>query len=470
MKSTCLFSLAFVLVSSMLLAQSNPVPLIYQPLSPASVSPGHAAFTLTVHGTGFVRGAVIKGNGIPLKTKFVNRSTLKAEVPAKAVATARTGSITVANPGSIDSNVIYLPVRNSSYNIAWAGDPGVLGAGEVQVGDFNGDHKPDIIAAGGSAFSGQGSYLDIFFSRGNGQFVGINDPEEIYDTHVGPNPVGDFNNDGNLDVAVSDTNGSSVWYDIFLGDGKGGFTSVDARVRDAGAVADVNGDGKLDFVTIHWDTVYYYVYVFLGNGDGTFTQGFTQQLNIQNVGPPAVGDFNGDGKLDVAFACYSNAGQGTGEVAVLMGNGDGTFGTETDYATEFPQFRLAVADWNGDGKLDIITNGISVLLGNGKGGFISSGGSQLFGSSSSTPEIADMNGDGVLDILQVSTDDQQRQFLNILLGEGGGDFIGPLTFLSNQQAGGWNDLSVADFNNDGMLDVAVSGLPAMTVMLQKSQQ
>src|SRR5690348_16506259 len=114
-----------LLLNTVMLGQTNPVPLIYAPLSPASVNPGHPGFTLQVHGTGFQSGAVVKWNGHSLNTTFVSHRNLKADVPAAAVAKTGTGSVTVANPGTIVSNVIYLPVRRSSSTVAVATDPAV---------------------------------------------------------------------------------------------------------------------------------------------------------------------------------------------------------------------------------------------------------------------------------------------------------------------------------------------------------
>ena len=110
MKHSRLVCIFLVFASATLLAQVNPVPLIYQPLTPAVVAPGHATFTLTVRGTAFVHGASVQWNGTPLKTQSVSAQILKAQVPAKLVSAASTASITVKNPGVIASNVIYFSV------------------------------------------------------------------------------------------------------------------------------------------------------------------------------------------------------------------------------------------------------------------------------------------------------------------------------------------------------------------------
>src|SRR5581483_10570988 len=135
------------------------------------------------------------------------------------------------------------------------------------------------------------------------------------------------------------------------------------------AVGDFNGDGKPDLVTANNESNN--VSVLLGNGDGTFQphQDYAVGSFPYSV---AVGDFNGDGKQDLATA--ANNGYPNGAVSVLLGNGDGTFQPYQDYAVGFNPQSVAAGDFNGDGKLDLATansqsNYVSVLLGNGDGTF-----------------------------------------------------------------------------------------------------
>src|SRR3974390_2656163 len=98
MKSARFASLFLNLVSTALLAQAHPLPMVYQPLVPSSVSPGHKAFTLTIHGTNFVSGAVVQWNGSPRKTTFVTESQVRARIGAADLAKAATANVTVVNP------------------------------------------------------------------------------------------------------------------------------------------------------------------------------------------------------------------------------------------------------------------------------------------------------------------------------------------------------------------------------------
>jgi hypothetical protein len=142
-------ALIFVMLfaGTIMLAQSNPIPLVYQPLVPTSIAPGSNGFTLTVNGSGFVSGAVVKWNGAPLSTSFVSSSRLTASVPQANIATAGTARVTVVNPGmNTYPQVTYFPVRQPSSNVSFSLDKGVpLAVGPVSAGDFNNDGKLDFV-------------------------------------------------------------------------------------------------------------------------------------------------------------------------------------------------------------------------------------------------------------------------------------------------------------------------------------
>src|SRR5439155_4775069 len=106
-------SLLLLSIATGVAPAQNPVPLINQPLVPAAIKPGSAGFTLTVNGTGFVSGAVVKWNGNVRTTTFISKSRLTASILSTDVAKASTASVTVVNPspGGGSSNVVFFPIR-----------------------------------------------------------------------------------------------------------------------------------------------------------------------------------------------------------------------------------------------------------------------------------------------------------------------------------------------------------------------
>jgi hypothetical protein len=463
MRSSRILSIFLVVFTANLFAQSNAVPFIYQPLKPAAVRPGHAAFTLTVHGTGFVQGAVVSWNGGALPTTFVSESVIQALVPADAVAVHTTGSVTVANPGTIASNVVYLPVRDSSSSLTFEASHAQIEAGEIAVGDFNNDYRPDIAVQAQDPQS-KYEYANVYLNQGYAHFKKIAGPLWGESASSIGERAADFNGDGNLDVLLCASEGeiSPGACSVYLGNGAGALTPLSgSNINGCDSVGDVNGDGILDCVAIVEDSSGSgsALLVYLGKGDGTFDLAFSQDFGPGKgvIGWGAVlGDFNGDGHLDVAA-------QWVGHVAVFLGNGDGTFGSESDFPVTNYGSSMAVADLKGEGILDLITSGVSVLLGNGDGNFRA--GSSVTVVNPTSIALGDMNGDGKLDLVVVGGGDANTQTVNTLLGNGNGTFQNPLTFSAGQF---WSYANgeVADMNGDGKLDVVLEGTPAVEVLLQ----
>ena len=185
----------------------------------------------------------------------------------------------------------------------------------------------------------------------------------------------------------------------------------------------------------------------LGNGTGSFP---THVQYAVPGNPVAIihGDFNGDGKQDVA-----TADERLSEISVLLGNGDGTLQAHQEYATGAQPVAIATADLNGDGKLDIVTanlnaNTVSVLLGNGDGTFKTHV-DYATGKGPSGVAIGDFNGDGKLDLVVVNNTDAT---VSILLGNGDGTFQTGVPYTT---AVGPNSVVVGNFTSADTLDVAV---------------
>jgi hypothetical protein len=192
------------------LAQTNPVPLVNQPLVPDATAPGVPNFTLTVNGTGFVSGSVVNWNGTALGTTFVSSSQLTAAVPASNIATASTASITVSSPspGGGTSNVQYFSV-SAVTNLQFTSIPTPANASECANGPFfcgnfivaelTGDGKLDL-TFDGLGEEGSGDFLaDAFTSLGNGDatFQPLIASGALFNYSI----VADFNGDGKLDMA-----------------------------------------------------------------------------------------------------------------------------------------------------------------------------------------------------------------------------------------------------------------------------
>jgi hypothetical protein len=325
------------------------------------------------------------------------------------------------------------------------GDPGA-----VATGDFNGDGQPDMVTANASDGT-----VSVLLGNGDGTFQ----TQKTF--AVGTRPrgvaVGDFNGDGKLDLAVTNANDNTV--SVLLGNGDGTFQPQTpyAVGSSPGAIAvgDFNGDGRPDIVVGNYGLGCCNdngsLSVLIGNGDGTFRP--QQVMSAFYPGTVAVGDFNGDGKLDLAVGQESSSGG----VQIYLGNGDGTFQAGGSYGNQYDGSSVAVGDLNGDGKLDLVTsnwgeNGtVSVLLGNGDGTFQSAQAYDVTGQGYGAEDevvIADLNGDGTPDIAVAS---QDFGTVSVLLGNGDGTFGN----LSTEPTASYipTALAAADFNGDGKPDL-----------------
>jgi hypothetical protein len=464
MSRTVVVLFASVFAGTVTLAQTNPVPLINQPLVPDAVAPGGAGFTLIVNGAGFVSTSVVNWNGSARGTIFVSNSQLTADILNSDILNFNTASVTVVNPspGGGTSNVAFLEATIPTSAIALGRADYGAGSGPVSIAtaDFNRDGKLDLAVT--NIFS---NTVSVLLGNGDGSFQ----PPVDYATGIEPGSVaaGDFNKDGVPDLAVTNQCADSRCLDntpstvsVFLGRGDGTFsTRVDYGAGDlpnSVVVADFNADGNLDLAVANNGSNT--ISVLLGNGDGTFNP----KVDYPSGSGPdsvAVGDFNGDGKLDIAVANFND-----NTVSILLGNGDGTFRPRVDYVTGSGP-TLAVGDLNGDGKLDLAVanfndNTVSVLLGNGDGTFApkvdyGTGNFPVFGG------VADLNGDDKPDLVIANNG---ADTVSVLLGDGDGTFQAHTDYPTGRLP---TLVAVGDFNRDGRLDLAISDSEGgVSVLLQ----
>jgi hypothetical protein len=323
----------------------------------------------------------------------------------------------------------------------------------VTTGDFNEDGNLDLAVANFNSNS-----VSVLLSDGAGGFAAKVD----YGTNSRPFSLttADFNKDGNLDLAVTNLFSSNV--SVLLGNGAGGFApkadfGTGASPRGV-TTGDFNKDGNADLAVANQDSNN--VSVLLGDGTG----GFAPKVDYP-AGTTAfsvtTGDFNKDSNPDLAVA-----NQNSNDVSVLLGDGAGGFATKVDYAAGSGPRYVATADFNKDGNPDLAvvnqdSNNISVLLGNGAGGFAAKV-DYGTGTSPFSLTTADFNKDGNLDLAVANSNftNSSSNTVSVLLGEGTGSFAPKVDFGT-----GANPFSVTagDFNNDGRADLAVANFGSNTV-------
>jgi hypothetical protein len=260
--------------------------------------------------------------------------------------------------------------------------------------------------------------------------------------------TGDFNDDGKLDAVALEETGSRYNAQLYLGNGDGTLTesgyaesSGDYRTNYV-AVADFNRDGFLDLYVTGDDLGSQWFSIFLGDGRGNFTQSFNYTVaQVAGYGAAAIGDFNGDGIIDLAVPNVDNFGY-----EVFLGNGDGSFRNPISTGSAETPFPVA-ADMNGDGILDLVDGGC-IQLGNGDGTFQYPGGDQCEynGPVVGVGGVGDFDGDRNFD---AALTQGYPAGTAILLGDGKGHISGSWFFSVSATY----PPVIGDFNNDGKLDL-----------------
>jgi hypothetical protein len=394
-------------------------------------------------------------------------------------------------------------------------------AGQVNFCDASAPHCTDIHILGFSALNSSGT-ATFEFVPGAGthsyqaQFVedgyGLASASTIASLKVGPppNPVyrdtvaissngspGDYSLMATLtgyggpasptgNVSFIDTSfGNEVLATASLGAGAAGNGWLISQTPAMGSdplsevTEDFNGDGIPDLAVLWSNNVYggpFSVTIFFGKGDGTFTTGPTiQPAGVQSYPTMIGGDYNGDGKADLAVLSYN--APSISYVTVLPGNGDGTFGTPiTSQVYDQPQTggdiilgTLAAADFNGDGKLDLAvvgdyvsSGGVTIVLGNGDGSFTAAGPNVDVSGDFALIATGDFNGDGIPDFVTPNYFEFGGS-PTIFLGKGDGTFtFSKVAFTLDYFP---TSVLVADFNGDGILDLAFSDLNGVEIAL-----
>ena len=407
------------------------------------------------------------------------------------------------NGDGIDDLAVSSP-RDGNLGIIWGRLGGGLSVspltdfnrgGNLWIGDFDGDHIPDLAVQASDDFSGIYSIL-ILKGDGNGGFRTIGSFVAGYS--IRSITGGDFNGDGHLDLALYkdyDVDTGTYGLLVFPGLGNGMFdapvqTLTTGYAPGALVAADVDLDGSLDLLVPNQTDET--ITVLLGAGNGHFQEStrFAASVGVQGIvtadfngdGNPDVavgavsvllgdgngslqsprvsflnadgaivtGDFNGDGKPDITGASSSETLQ------ILLGVGDGTFQPPIPSPKSLGSVRLAVGDFNHDGNLDLLVHYVSLgeldyYAGRGDGTFTAP--VVIATINALSLAVADVNGDGALDILLTFRDVSLPPTLRVLLGNGDGTFQAPILSPLDDEA---NGVGVGDFDEDGMLDAVVS--------------
>jgi hypothetical protein len=319
--------------------------------------------------------------------------------------------------------------------------------GAIVAADFDGDGALDVatemttlpigdVGVGLYAGNGDGTFQAPLFTRST-------QPRDL--------AVGDFNNDLKPDLAVA----GGGYAEILLGAESGLQAPVRVLARgETIAAADLNGDGNADLMTAGFATLSFR----FGKGDGTFHQ--TPGLRT-GVGTTAVAsaDVNGDGTADLAAALSD----GTPYLAVILGNGDGTFRpSPAVLPISFHVFTMAWGDVDGDSRLDLVAAGgspdpgaVYFFRGHGDGSLAPP---QLIMHANGVNAVmpSDLTGDGVLDLVVVDT----YSGVAVLAGNGDGTFQNPIPVAAGLNP---HDAVLADFDGDGTSDLAITNYNSHTV-------
>ncbi|MEW6684437.1 MAG: VCBS repeat-containing protein [Nitrospirota bacterium] len=412
-------------------------------------------------------------------SSFPEIQAMLSAVSASLEVGGRTCLLAVDSDQTLDGRCTDIPLGTHSYSLKYLRpDLGVVigtveGSVALEQGRSTQITLPPIVKTQDDDQDGYSNLVEVMF--GTDAKRAVSRPSipafgAVATYTVGPQPsdvgLGEFNNDGALDVVT--TNWASDSVSVLLGSPEGTLnaalhvtvepTAAGPRHPNGLAIGDLNGDSNADLLVVNSGADSDFIgdlAVLLGRGDGTFQEASFYSVGDQPVSI-ALGDLNEDGVQDVVTADFAS-----GDVAVLLGNGNGTLQPAVAYSTGAVG-AVGLADVDKDGHLDVVTalfdaQSLGILLGNGDGTFQPVA-SQLVGIMSSLA-LGDFNGDLNVD---VAASIISSQTIIILLGNGDGTFQAPAFYPASRNAG---RIILKDLDKDGRLDLVTPGEDGVVAIL-----
>lgn len=444
----------------------NAAPTITS-VSPASVV--NTGGMITVTGTGFLPGAKVSVGGADCTGAVVTATSITCTAPAKATMCGKQNVVATNTDQQAASSSAGVFYRSATLTFATKADITVAaGPNMISLADFNKDTKLDIAVSHRNGGGG----VSLLTGKGDGTFNTATSPATGLSNPIGLD-AGDFNGDGNADFVTAVNGGNNgLAFNLYTGKGDGTFnaalvTSVTGLTGIHGVrFADVNGDGSTDVLAVANNAGATSLVARL-NDKVANNNGFSgAQPVLQSAGANTTfitsGDFNKDGSLDVAMSA-----PGANYVSIRTGDKTGAFAGTTTLTGITNVGQVVSGDFNNDGNIDLAaaaqgTNNVYVYMGSANGNFMAATGSPfMVGTNPIGLFVADINVDGFADIVAMNN---LTANVTVLIGNGQGGFTGGTANTLATATGGFGVVA-GDLTGDGLPDIvtANSGTNSFTV-------
>jgi hypothetical protein len=454
---------------------SASAPVLFQ-VSPSSVMVGVPQGILQLTGTNFTPSCIVLFDGDPANASVEGSTTIELDLDSSIFGITKLHTVQVSDPANGDSNVLTYDVYSPQVGpLLFAGQQTLpMDENAATLVDVNGDGRSDLVTFG-IPYGTTTAQMSIQFGNQDGTLSApVVNNVAIPGGLPGQVLAGDLNASGHMDLILIYPNS----YQVLLNDGLADFTPAGSGALPGsnwgrGAVGDFNGDGKLDFVIDTGDTAGPQPLALLfGNGDGTFAMPIQVGTGSEKAARVEAVDLNGDGITDIVYATYILNGNDTLDMHTMLFQPGGKFTDTLAVGIPGPSWSFMVGDFNNDGIPDLFVVGGGgtgqAYLGKGDGTF-SAGGNPIAASDGflvTPPFVAgDFDHDGNMDIVTRLTT-VGPDVLLMLWGDGHANFTGQIIASDNSF-----NLSTGDVNGDGVPDIlASSGFGYVAVTLGRNDR